>query len=590
MRIALPVALGLAAAALAAPPARADVHRDEDLGFTMAVPRGWKRIPLPMDERWIVAKYLSERKYPSKDGWEHVPEIRVIYFPAGRDLKAKEERKVEKVGDNITISTSERNYRDFKDYLKENNSGSGFYVSREEEAAINGIPATVMEIKWEKLTTPRRALAVVFHRDVGADYAVTFEVLEEQWDKLGRELGAAVRTFKFIEAKKDLRAGAAAGEGAKPPEGKGPGEGKAAVPGEPGKDLTPEEREKAWEESRKQEEEHRRRKRAEKLGKEVEHARSSLPKGWRESKSKNFVCFTHAEEKYTRRVLDQAEGMRAWLDRTFGSVGSGEVATLLLRICENREEESSFSDTSRGTGFGGFWGGDIDFTTNQEEIGSSLQALGWMNGWVMRNWFSDRQGESLWGLPDWIRSGLDGYVSNGVVLRGRFDFRPDASEISNVRRLVKEGSLLTARDLMTRDWSGEGGIDELLKGNVDAFEKAQAKQMQCQAFVRYLLDGPGAADKRTKGRILAVLRACREIEDEEDRQSFRGTGRVEGDAEKAPETEEEEEAQAKKREEEQKKESKARMEEVVRRAFQDLTDADWAAIDRQWRAFAAQYQ
>ena len=549
----------------------------------MLVPRGWKRIPLPPDEKWIVAKYLSERKYPSKDGWDHIPEIRVVFFPAGRDLKAKEERKTEKVGENMSVSTTERNYRDYKDYLKENNSGTGFYVSKEEELTINGIPATWMEVKWEKLTTPRRALALVFHRDVGADYAVTFEVLEEQWDKLGRELANAARTFKFVEAKKDLRAAAAAGEGPGPrkeggPDGPKPPE--SGAPPEHGEKLTPEEIEKQLEESERKWEEARRRKRAEALQKELDHFRKGMPKGWREVKSRNFVCLTHADEKYTRRVLDQAEGMRAWVDRTFGSLGKNEVSPLLIRICENREEESSFRDTSRGTGFGGFWSGDIDFTTNQEEVGSSLNALGWMNSWVMQNWFSDLDEDVLWSVPTWVRTGLDGVAEGGILSKGRFDFRAESYELVEVRKAVKEGRLLSARDLMRADW--------------EDFSKVEGSWMQCRALVRYLLEGPGAADKRTRGKILEVLRVSGEIRKEKERERrrealSRGSG-PEPAAEKKPETEEEEEAMAKRRREENRKEEKAGLEEVLRRAFKDVTDGDWAAIDRQWRAFAAQYE
>ena len=80
--------------------AGADVHRDEDLGWTMQVPRGWKRIPLPSEERWVVAKYLCDRKYPTKDGWDHVPELKVIFSAPERYL-GKLRR-----GSMVTVSTT----------------------------------------------------------------------------------------------------------------------------------------------------------------------------------------------------------------------------------------------------------------------------------------------------------------------------------------------------------------------------------------------------------------------------------------------------------------------------------------------------
>jgi hypothetical protein len=572
-------ALALAAVGLLASPARADLHKDEELGWTLQIPRGWNRIPLPPEETWVVAKYLCDRTYPTKDGGEQTPEIKVIYFPAGRDMKVKEKRVEEEVGKGIKVISTERNYRDFKDYLKENNSGTGFYISKEEETKVGGIPATWLEIKWEKLTTPRRALAVIFHRDVGADYAVTFEVLEEQWDKLGRELANAVRTFRFIEAKRNLRADAAAGtagkDGApgKEPGGKGAdGEkpGGEEDPAEPEKELTPEELERKWEETNRQE-------RRRDLDKEVNHFRANLPKGWREVKSKNFICFTHADDKYTRRALDQAEGMRAWTEKTFGSLGKGEISPLVIRVCETYTEENSFRDTSRGNSAGS-WGGGINFTCNQEEMAQGASTMGWLNSWILQNYFTDRNRDVFWSVPTWIRWGLDGFVETGVLAKGRFDFRPHATELVEIRKAVKEGKLLPVRDILNADGS-------ILQGGVGNW-------YQVRALVRYFLDGPGATDKRTRGKFLEILKVSGDLRREEREQQWKEAkdGAGGGAAEKRPETEEEEEAMSKARQEKRKEEEREYNKKVLDRAFPGWTEADWTAFDRAWRAYAAQYE
>jgi hypothetical protein len=265
--------------------------------------------------------------------------------------------------------------------------------------------------------------------------------------------------------------------------------------------------------------------------------------------------------------------MRAWTDKAFASVGSGEPGARVLRICESNDEERAYHS---GSGYSG-WGGGVVYTTNQERIGSDLYALGWMNSWILQNWFEDRDAEVFWSVPTWIRTGLDGFVENGILQKGRFDFRPDPSEIVSIRKSVKEGTLLAPRDIMRADY--------------EVFNKVEGSWTQCRAFVRYLLDGPGAQDKRLKGKIFEVLKTCGDIrrEQEEASKNKAGDG-ADGSAYKEPETEEEEEAQAKKRSEEWKTREKEFLDEVAKRAFKDITDAEWSAIDRNWRAWAGQYQ
>jgi hypothetical protein len=334
--------------------------------------------------------------------------------------------------------------------------------------------------------------------------------------------------------------------------------------------MTEEEWDAKWRDSKRLE-------RRKSLEKELAHFRANLPKGWREVKSKNFFCFTHADEKYTRRVLDQAEGMRAWAEKTFGSLGTGEISPLVIRICENGTEEGSFRATTGGMGRFS-WGGGIHYTTNQERIGGDLYALGDMNSWILYNYIEDRNADVSWAVPSWMRSGLWGLTTTGVLAKGRFDFRPGGSELADVRMAVKARTLLGARDI--------------LEGNEEAFAKVQGDYYQCAAFARFLMDGPGATDKRTKGKILEILRVSGEIRREErlkDREDSKARAEA-GEAEKRPETEEEEEAMAKARSEKWKAEEREYRRKVLERAFPGWTDADWTSLDRTWRAFAAQYE
>lgn len=547
MRTTLGLAAGaLAVAALLPSPALADVHQDEDLGFQVAVPRGWKRIPLPVDEEYIVAKYLCDRSYTSKDGYSHTPDMRVIYFSPRRLQKPKVEARVGEDGSTVTIEglAGRKAYKDYVDYLKDNSYG-GYYVAKEEKVRINGIDADWIEVKFEKLTTPRRGLAVVFHRDVGADYAVQFEVLEEQWDKLNRDFGAVLRTFKFTAPKKDLAGGTATGPGTKPPDGPEAGT-------DPSK---PKEKDPDTPESR-------RRRRDALYEKELAHARSTLSKGWKEARSRNFTAFTHVDDKYTKRVLDQAEAVRAWLEKTFDEIGDGLPGPVIIRICESADEERSFRDASSGSG----WGRGVSLTTHKDlSAGSQSSEFQWVNRFVMRYWFAEKAPDMTAAMPYWVEGGLDQFVMTAVLKGGRIDFKPDTWELELLRNSSRSGKIASPKALVHA-------------ANED-YQRIENALAQTGAFVRFLLDGPGAADRRTRGKLIEYMKNLGAYVREREKEAKEKEGKEE---EPEAATEEEEEERFRKRQQEWKKRERELLEEVAKRTF-DLDDAGWAAVDRLWR-------
>jgi len=42
-------------------------YTNQDLAVTVRVPTGWTEIPLLVEEEWVVAKFLSDKSYLSKD-------------------------------------------------------------------------------------------------------------------------------------------------------------------------------------------------------------------------------------------------------------------------------------------------------------------------------------------------------------------------------------------------------------------------------------------------------------------------------------------------------------------------------------------
>ena len=132
-----------------------EIHKDTELGFQIKVPRSWKKIPIATSEKWVVAKYLSNRElWGKKEAAAHTPFMKIILFP--KEVVNDKGVKVKKDKNKVTISIKNP-YKNFQEYLKANSYG-GYYPTSEEEKTIRKVRTTCMEIRFEKLTVPRRAL------------------------------------------------------------------------------------------------------------------------------------------------------------------------------------------------------------------------------------------------------------------------------------------------------------------------------------------------------------------------------------------------------------------------------------------------
>ena len=181
--------------------ARADSYSDENRGFSLNVPKTWRAIPIANEEDWIVAKWLSDREYADpKEGSTHTPDLKVIIFP--HDLKRSVE--VDKLDDGFSFMRVKNPYKNYKEYVKSDGQG-GRYVSKEEDIVVNGMKTTWYEVKFEKLTAARRAIAFMYHTD-DVDYVAQYEALECQWDKLSPAYIASLKSFKTFPPKKALKA------------------------------------------------------------------------------------------------------------------------------------------------------------------------------------------------------------------------------------------------------------------------------------------------------------------------------------------------------------------------------------------------
>ena len=59
---------------------------------------------------------------------------------------------------------------------------------------------------------------------------------------------------------------------------------------------------------------------------------ANLPKGWTHASGKHFCVISHADKKFTKRILDHAENVRAYLEKTFPGLGDDYVPRGIIRI------------------------------------------------------------------------------------------------------------------------------------------------------------------------------------------------------------------------------------------------------------------
>jgi hypothetical protein len=521
------------ALALAAP-VRAD-YKDERLGMSIQTPKGWTTLPVNVDERWKAAKYLSDKTYfwtEKGGGWtyEHKPSMEVIAFVAEAvKEKVKVDKKQDKNGNVEWRIYAENPYKDYKDFLTRRYQNGGWFVSKEEETKLGDVAVTCYEIKVEKLSSdgPKHIFTWVYHvSDV--DIAVQFEVLETSIDKLKSEVTRCLRSFKSIP-----RTGGALYEPATA--------GTAELWSDQDK-LTPDER-KARRQGMEQ--------------KSHEKAAKNVPDGWVAKKIGRFMVLNHADEKFAKAVVEQAEAVWSWLDATFPFVGKDEyVRAPILRICKDWQEQSAFMR-------GGDWfsRNDLEITTCQDYEGKQSWEMEWVNRRVKDVWFRDRDWDLSAAMPGWLQNGLDHFVGNIHVKSGKPDFTTDYYNKDEVRERMREGKLTPLKELM-------------MLPQKDMWSDFM-KQRESASLVGFFVTGKASRDKRTKNLLSEYVKnlqaLVRDIKKEDEAKG--------GETAKKPETEAEEDALFKNRAQGYKAKEQRLLGESFKRTFVGWDAGDWKSFE-----------
>lgn len=537
-------AIALTGLGLAAAPAQ--VHENARWGFSVRSPSGWKRIPIQANERWIVDKFLCKRAYTSEESAVEKPEMRIIVFPhsitkrktsnpGGDDKEEKKEEKGDGDGDGPDAIRFKTVYRDYRTYLKGTFQGGGYYFTREERDEHAGVSVEKLEAKVEKnaYSGKKRIISWVFYLQ-DCDVAVDFVVFETAYDDLKRTCQKALKSFKLI--KRDPKAA----------------------------ENDPEEWRTVKLESKMTPEE-RMRHRRDKAEETIRRIEETLPEGWTTSRSAHFFTVSNASKKYTKKIVQQAEAIRNWLDENLSQIGEDYVPTAILRVCKTDDDARAYT-----RGSGDAWDTVVqEIVVSERSWLSRRQQMEGVATGVCAYWFRKKNEDLVDDLPPWLKLGIRQYVGTGLARGKRLVFKPDSWERDNLREGEREGKLIECQALIKM--TDAEYRKALRKGG-------QALVAQSGSLARYLFSKRARSNKKTKGVVLdyfANLGDIVRVQIAKDKKADKKRKRAEN--------EEEEIELAKRRKEAAKKRARHVVDETFRRTFADWDDGDWKKFESSWR-------
>ncbi|MCA8966486.1 MAG: hypothetical protein KDC48_16515 [Planctomycetes bacterium] len=539
----------LLAASLCAPSTAQElkgrVWTHEKFGIKMTIPDGFSVVPLQIDEQWIAAKFLSEKTYLSKDKeWnhEHKPLLRVIVFTE----KAKQGTGVEKheKDDGSTfIGIGAVPYQGYRDYVKRHRSG--FFFSKEEEDKVGGEDCLMCEVDVHKGEPKLHLYSVVFRRPT-YEVAVEMEVLEDRRDQLEKIALKVIDSLRFKE---------------------GVAETTAAVTGA-GKSTST----RLWSAFR---EEWRKRpslERAEiRKQMEADHhkaVRAKTPSDWTIEESKHFLVVSHADERFTKRMVDGAETFYSWCEKEFGKLGDDYVRRPVLRLCKDFDEYKAFHfDSSNTTGWS-LAGADTEIGTYWDDYnGSSGRDVSIMFDDILLHYLQEMDTHIVAYTPYWLSFALDDYVGSAFIKGRKVEFKVDDYVRDESRNMQREGKLPDLRKVLEMDADAF-----LAQMKVDSRSDYAATQA-----LRYVL-GPGQREKPFKEFLQRYFKAVVAVADKH-------AGDWKSMDTRSAQTEEEEEQQAKDYSSRTKERRKQLQKEINEMVLNEIDEKAWEKYEKAFQAF-----
>ena len=511
----------------------------EKYGVTLTIPKGYETVPLQVDEKWISAKFLSDKSYISKSkefSAEHRALMRIVIF--AESAKKKSGTEVHETEDGTTlIGIGSVPYQGYRDYVKRHRKG--FFFSREDDTKIAGQEAQFCEVQVHK-GDPKLHLYTMIVRRPTFEIAVEFEVLEDRLDKVKRECMKSLNSMRFT---------APAVEASAPITGSGGGKTR--------KTST-----KLWSAFRKEWRKRPKKERDEiRKDMEIQHheaIKKTTPEDWSVTESKHFMIVSHASPKFTKQMTEGAELFYKWCEKEFGSLGDDYVRRPVLRLCKDVDEYKAFHfDSSNETGWS-FTGGDREIGTYYDNYnGSSGRDVSVLFSGILQHFLQERDSYIISYTPYWLTWSLNDYVTECYVKGRKLDFRVDDVVRDEARALHRDGGLPKLQELMSMS---ESEFNNLMK-------KERRNRYAVSQALRYVI-GPGAKDKSFKSFLKRYFESAIAVAEKNDDGRF--TMR------KSATTEEEEEEQAKEYSRQSKERAKKLQKEINELMLGDIKEKTWA--------------
>ena len=512
-------------------------------GIKMTIPEGYATVPLQVDEKWIAAKFLSDKTYLSKSKeWsqEHRALMRIIIFT--EKAKKGSATEVHETDEGSTfIGIGAVPYQGYRDYVKRHRTG--FFFSKEDETKIGGTDSLMCEVQVHK-GEPKLHLYSIVIRQPTFEMAVEFEVLEDRLDKVQKEC---------LRALKSIRITAPAIEASAPITHK----------------STKRTSTRLWTAFRS---EWRKRpsKERDEIRKDMErqhHAatKKTTPEGWTTTESKHFLVISHASPKFTKQMTDGAELFYKWCEKEFGSLGEDYVRRPVLRLCKDRDEYAAFHfDSSNSTGWS-LSGSDREIGTYYDNYnGSSGRDVSILFSGILQHFLQERDPYIVTYTPYWLTWALNDYVRECYVKGRKLDFRVEDMERDGARELQRDGKLPKLQELL--------GMDEakFTKMRSSSYQMSYATSQA----LRYVI-GPGSRDKVFKDFLKRYFKTAIAVGEKNDD--------TKGMTFKSAETEKEEEERAKAYATQSKERAKRLQNEINAQMLAGIDKKTW---DKHEKAFS----
>jgi len=575
------ILFGLTGLALPAPAALGrDNFVNEELGYRIRTPKDFVRqsgLNLGSAnffdaDSYIADQFESERPLPPKSWlqWPYKLQMVTFYFPkrsAAEIAKAREEdekRLLEQAKDGqstVTVMGAGKLYQGFEEYAKERILG--FFFEQERKAQVAGFDAVLYEMKFEKLANvPQRWMACTYQIP-GGEFAVLFSCTEDDFDKYKGTFTSSFKSFKLLDA---------AGLNTQPIGGNSLTVDLERVDED---ELTADELLARREEQKRE---------------AYEKCIEELPKGWRQFESDHFLVVYESPPKYAKDVARQAEAVIEWLGEQFGHVGSGIIQGSIIRVFE-KEPDFVLDAAWLRSAFGG------KGVVREIRFGRP-DSRGWtaefqsLNRSVMSNWFNQKNPE-LWSrMPYWLRTGLEEYVEDAELKGSRLTFGVDEWEKDSWVDAKLADKKFEADDPEQAPIKPLKVLIGLTASELTGGGNWRYCSAQCSRLVRYLMEGPGAKQPKTRsvlphyvGHLYDLVEEVEARIEKEEKDRLAREKAAEGLSDEERLKAEDEEYR-KRRDQAYDSVAKELLEKAFARTFKDWSDSDWAVFDSSFRKYA----